>query len=58
MTEPTAPQSGNAEPAAESHRCGQCGAFTDLRMGDAWICESCYVTCGSCCAERQREDDE
>jgi hypothetical protein len=40
---------------AEAHRCARCGVFTDLQLGDAWICESCYATCGSCCAER---DDE
>ena len=42
-------------PAPPAERCTFCGAFTALQLGDAWVCESCYQACGSCCSER--EDD-
>ncbi|HEY0711004.1 MAG TPA: sigma-70 family RNA polymerase sigma factor, partial [Polyangia bacterium] len=31
--------------------CGDCGAFSDLKFGDRWICETCYTVRGSCCTE-------
>ncbi len=30
--------------------CETCGATTELRFGERWICEACYVAAGACCA--------
>jgi RNA polymerase sigma-70 factor (ECF subfamily) len=34
-----------------SGNCVDCGAFSDLRFDDRFICESCYAARGSCCTE-------
>ena len=31
--------------------CENCGASRALKVGDRWLCESCYVEAGSCCLE-------
>jgi hypothetical protein len=31
--------------------CETCGASGALKVGDRWLCESCYVEAGSCCLE-------
>ena len=49
MSEPMARR--EAPPTAPTERCRFCGAFTSLRLGDVWICESCYQERGSCCTE-------
>ncbi len=36
--------------------CIRCGVETDSQIGDAWICESCYVARSSCCPEFGPDD--
>jgi hypothetical protein len=31
--------------------CETCGASGAVKVGDRWLCESCYVEAGSCCLE-------
>lgn len=31
--------------------CGRCGRPGAAKFGDEFICDDCYVACGSCCAE-------
>ncbi|HEY0712546.1 MAG TPA: RNA polymerase sigma factor [Polyangia bacterium] len=31
--------------------CADCGAFSELRFADQFMCEACYVARGSCCTE-------
>jgi hypothetical protein len=31
--------------------CETCGGSGALKVGDRWLCESCYVEAGSCCLE-------
>ncbi len=46
--EPTHPPTPAVEqPQAACARCGQPEA---AKFGDAFICDDCYMACGSCCA--------
>jgi hypothetical protein len=36
--------------------CIRCGVETDSRIGDTWICESCYAARSSCCPEFGPDD--
>ena len=31
--------------------CEVCGGVGAVKIGDRWLCESCYVEAGSCCPE-------
>jgi len=37
----------NEQAQAACERCGKTGA---AKFGDEFICDDCYVACGSCCA--------
>lgn len=43
------PSKAPSEPAVKS--CEVCGVPGALKVGDRWLCESCYVEAGSCCPE-------
>lgn len=36
--------------------CSRCGAATEIRFGEIWICERCYEASSSCCAEFEEDD--
>jgi hypothetical protein len=44
-----------AEADAAPGRCERCGSFTELRLGDRTICESCCDVVGSCCTESEMD---
>jgi len=37
-------------------RCGSCGRFGALDLGDRQLCEECYRAPGSCCPEFGKDD--
>jgi hypothetical protein len=37
-------------------QCIRCGAETEFRVGDTWICASCYEARSSCCPEFGPDD--
>ncbi|MBL9176490.1 MAG: hypothetical protein JNM65_00410 [Verrucomicrobiaceae bacterium] len=43
---PITPAAGGLESA-----CGRCARPGAVKFGDEFICDDCYVACGSCCAE-------
>lgn len=45
--EPILPSHVIEQPEPACDRCGQTGA---TKFGDEFICDECYVACGSCCA--------
>lgn len=47
---------GGVEKTKDGERCFRCGAPTDIRLAELWICEPCYEVRSSCCAEFEDED--
>ena len=41
---------------AESERCDRCGQPAVAKVGDEYLCESCYQNPGSCCMEFGGDD--
>ncbi|MBK8040441.1 MAG: hypothetical protein IPK22_25405 [Verrucomicrobiaceae bacterium] len=41
-----------AAPAVEQPQaaCQRCGKPEAWLLGEEWICDECYIACGSCCA--------
>ncbi len=37
-------------------KCMRCGAETDIRLGDDFICQACYEVRSSCCPEFGPDD--